>query len=60
LFCLTLVAVGLGFVHTEQWKKNQVIEPGRVHGDAKNACHGSMTVEAFAAKETLKVPSNFR
>ncbi|PSS36343.1 Lon protease [Actinidia chinensis var. chinensis] len=25
-------------------------------GDAKNACHGSMTVEAFAAKETLKVP----
>ena len=25
-------------------------------GDAKNACHGSMMVEAFAAKETLKVP----
>ncbi|GMN54730.1 hypothetical protein TIFTF001_023859 [Ficus carica] len=25
-------------------------------GDAKNACHGSMVVEAFAAKETLKVP----
>lgn len=25
-------------------------------GDAKNGCHGSMTVEAFAAKETLKVP----
>ncbi|KAG6640925.1 uncharacterized protein LOC122275387 [Carya illinoinensis] len=24
-------------------------------GDAKNACHGSMMVEAFAAKETLKV-----
>ncbi|KAK0574870.1 hypothetical protein LWI29_030315 [Acer saccharum] len=25
-------------------------------GDAKNGCHGSMMVEAFAAKETLKVP----
>lgn len=25
-------------------------------GDAKNACHGSMMVEAFAAKQTLKVP----
>lgn len=25
-------------------------------GDAKNGCHGSMTVEAFAAKETVKVP----
>ncbi|BAT91284.1 hypothetical protein LR48_Vigan08g206500 [Vigna angularis] len=25
-------------------------------GDAKNACHGSMMVEAFAAKDTLKVP----
>ncbi|GMY18914.1 protein DUF642 L-GALACTONO-1,4-LACTONE-RESPONSIVE GENE 2 [Fagus crenata] len=25
-------------------------------GDAKNAWHGSMMVEAFAAKETLKVP----
>jgi len=25
-------------------------------GDAKNACHGSMMVEAFAARETLKVP----
>ncbi|CAB4317111.1 unnamed protein product [Prunus armeniaca] len=25
-------------------------------GDAKNACHGSMMVEAFAGKETLKVP----
>ncbi|KDP26060.1 hypothetical protein JCGZ_21093 [Jatropha curcas] len=25
-------------------------------GDAKNGCHGSMVVEAFAAKETLKVP----
>lgn len=25
-------------------------------GDAKNACHGDMMVEAFAAKETLKVP----
>ncbi|KAJ0699823.1 hypothetical protein HanOQP8_Chr10g0360491 [Helianthus annuus] len=24
-------------------------------GDAKNGCHGSMMVEAFAAKETLKV-----
>ncbi|KAK3003289.1 hypothetical protein RJ639_020008 [Escallonia herrerae] len=27
-----------------------------VVGDAKNGCHGSMMVEAFAAKETLKVP----
>lgn len=27
-----------------------------VVGDAKNGCHGSMLVEAFAAKETLKVP----
>ncbi|XP_010257157.1 PREDICTED: uncharacterized protein LOC104597377 [Nelumbo nucifera] len=25
-------------------------------GDARNGCHGSMMVEAFAAKETLKVP----
>ncbi|KAI3918728.1 hypothetical protein MKX01_042048 [Papaver californicum] len=25
-------------------------------GDAKNGCHGSMMVEAFAAKETFKVP----
>lgn len=25
-------------------------------GDAKNACHGSMVVEAFAATQTLKVP----
>ncbi|CAL5359288.1 uncharacterized protein LOC114316386 [Camellia sinensis] len=25
-------------------------------GDAKNACHGSMVVEAFVAKETLKAP----
>ncbi|GMJ14808.1 hypothetical protein like AT2G41810 [Hibiscus trionum] len=25
-------------------------------GDAKNDCHGSMMVEAFAGKETLKVP----
>ncbi|KAF8396162.1 hypothetical protein HHK36_017775 [Tetracentron sinense] len=25
-------------------------------GDAKNGCHGSMMVEAFAAKDTLKVP----
>lgn len=25
-------------------------------GDAKNACNGSMVVEAFAAKQTLKVP----
>nr|DAD45822.1 TPA_asm: hypothetical protein HUJ06_004052 [Nelumbo nucifera] len=25
-------------------------------GDAKNGCHGSVMVEAFAAKETLKVP----
>ncbi|KAM6592677.1 protein DUF642 L-GALACTONO-1,4-LACTONE-RESPONSIVE GENE 2 [Cannabis sativa] len=25
-------------------------------GDAKNGCHGSMMVEAFAAHETLKVP----
>lgn len=25
-------------------------------GDAKNACHGSMVVEAFAAKQTFKVP----
>ncbi|CAN6586429.1 hypothetical protein ACFX2I_014267 [Malus domestica] len=25
-------------------------------GDAKNGCHGSMMVEAFAGKETLKVP----
>lgn len=25
-------------------------------GDAKNGCHGSMMVEAFAAKETLKLP----
>eukprot|EP00268_Persea_americana_P043768 TRINITY_DN4406_c0_g1_i1.p1 TRINITY_DN4406_c0_g1~~TRINITY_DN4406_c0_g1_i1.p1 ORF type:complete len:367 (+),score=69.60 TRINITY_DN4406_c0_g1_i1:45-1145(+) len=27
-----------------------------VVGDAKNGCHGSMLVEAFAAKETAKVP----
>ncbi|CAA0806943.1 Protein of unknown function- DUF642 [Striga hermonthica] len=27
-----------------------------VVGDAKNGCHGSMLVEAFAAKETLKAP----
>lgn len=25
-------------------------------GDAKNGCHGAMMVEAFAAKDTLKVP----
>ena len=25
-------------------------------GDAKNGCHGSMVVEAFAAKDTVKVP----
>ncbi|GER31979.1 hypothetical protein STAS_08026 [Striga asiatica] len=25
-------------------------------GDAKNGCHGSMLVEAFAAKDTLKAP----
>ncbi|KAI4382996.1 hypothetical protein MLD38_008883 [Melastoma candidum] len=25
-------------------------------GDARNACHGNMMVEAFAAKDTLKVP----
>ncbi|XP_048235947.1 uncharacterized protein LOC107262674 [Ricinus communis] len=25
-------------------------------GDAKNGCHGSMMVEAFAGKETLKLP----
>ncbi|XP_015891237.3 protein DUF642 L-GALACTONO-1,4-LACTONE-RESPONSIVE GENE 2 [Ziziphus jujuba] len=25
-------------------------------GDAKNGCHGSMVVEAFAGKDTLKVP----
>ncbi|XP_028076304.1 uncharacterized protein LOC114278459 [Camellia sinensis] len=25
-------------------------------GDAKNGCHGSMMVEAFVAKETLKAP----
>ncbi|AES87990.2 uncharacterized protein [Medicago truncatula] len=25
-------------------------------GDARNGCHGSMMVEAFAARETLKVP----
>ncbi|KAL7166506.1 hypothetical protein ACSBR2_037221 [Camellia fascicularis] len=25
-------------------------------GDAKNGCHGSMVVEAFVAKETLKAP----
>lgn len=36
--------------------------PGKCHkmtftvGDARNACHGSMMVEAFAAKDTLKVP----
>ncbi|KAG5552446.1 hypothetical protein RHGRI_010501 [Rhododendron griersonianum] len=29
-------------------------------GDAKNGCHGSMTVEVFAAKETLKVPYESR
>ncbi|KAK1578496.1 hypothetical protein Q3G72_030716 [Acer saccharum] len=27
-------------------------------GDAKNACHGSMMVEAFAGTKTLKVPYN--
>uniref|UniRef100_A0A1J3IDV0 DUF642 domain-containing protein n=1 Tax=Noccaea caerulescens TaxID=107243 RepID=A0A1J3IDV0_NOCCA len=27
-----------------------------VVGDAKNDCHGSLMVEAFAAKDTLKVP----
>lgn len=27
-----------------------------VVGDAKNGCHGSMMVEAFAAKEVLRVP----
>lgn len=27
-------------------------------GDARNGCHGSMMVEAFAGKETLKVPFN--
>ncbi|KAG5013792.1 hypothetical protein AAZX31_09G208300 [Glycine max] len=25
-------------------------------GDARNGCHGSMMIEAFAAKDTLKVP----
>ncbi|KAL6513434.1 hypothetical protein OROGR_020920 [Orobanche gracilis] len=25
-------------------------------GDAKNGCHGSMMIEAFAAKETMKAP----
>ncbi|OVA19402.1 Protein of unknown function DUF642 [Macleaya cordata] len=27
-------------------------------GDAKNGCHGSMVVEAFAAKDTFKAPFN--
>ncbi|XP_061996774.1 protein TEEBE [Rosa rugosa] len=27
-------------------------------GDARNGCHGSMMVEAFAGKDTLKVPFN--
>ncbi|KAK9181308.1 hypothetical protein WN944_024445 [Citrus x changshan-huyou] len=27
-------------------------------GDAKNGCHGSMVVEAFAADKTIKVPYN--
>lgn len=27
-------------------------------GDAKNGCHGSMMVEAFAGRETIKVPYN--
>ncbi|KAJ6755132.1 F17A17.37 PROTEIN [Salix purpurea] len=36
--------------------------PGKVYGltftigDARNGCHGSMMVEAFAAKDTFKVP----
>ncbi|XP_042493149.1 uncharacterized protein LOC122072805 [Macadamia integrifolia] len=36
--------------------------PGKIYnvtftvGDARNGCHGSMMVEAFAGKETLKVP----
>ncbi|CAK9187439.1 unnamed protein product [Ilex paraguariensis] len=29
-------------------------------GDAKNGCHGSMMVEAFAAKDTLKAPFTSR
>lgn len=29
-----------------------------VVGDAKNDCHGAMMVEAFAARDTLKVPHN--
>ncbi|KAI4302517.1 hypothetical protein MLD38_038251 [Melastoma candidum] len=37
-------------------------QPGKCYnlsfavGDAKNACHGNMMVEAFAAQDTLKVP----
>ncbi|GAV59467.1 DUF642 domain-containing protein [Cephalotus follicularis] len=35
---------------------NKVYNLTFVVGDAKNGCHGSMMVEAFAAKDTLKVP----
>lgn len=35
---------------------NKLYDLTFVVGDAKNGCHGSMLVEAFAAKETVKVP----
>ncbi|XP_028798308.1 uncharacterized protein LOC114753766 [Neltuma alba] len=35
---------------------NKVYNLSFAVGDAKNGCHGSMMVEAFAAKDTLKVP----
>ncbi|KAL5982027.1 hypothetical protein ACLOJK_016095 [Asimina triloba] len=35
---------------------NEVYNLTFLVGDAKNGCHGSMLVEAFAAKSTVKVP----
>ncbi|CAL2237195.1 unnamed protein product [Prunus armeniaca] len=35
---------------------NKIYNLSFVVGDARNGCHGSMMVEAFAGKDTLKVP----
>ncbi|XP_010534242.1 PREDICTED: uncharacterized protein LOC104809851 [Tarenaya hassleriana] len=37
---------------------NKVYSLSFAVGDARNGCHGSMVVEAFAGKDTLKVPHN--
>nr|AFK43850.1 unknown [Lotus japonicus] len=41
---------------SSEQKTNKVYNITFSVGDAKNGCHGSMMVEAFAAKDTFKVP----